>query len=217
MAESNHSVPHHSAAAQATAPAQPRASSPLSWEGDSKLRLLPWCGKINLRGEAHNPQFLEAARAALGASGASGADISLPQPVNRTANGDATLIFCLGPNEWLLHCELERTETLLENLRKHLAPLHHAATEVTDYYSVLEVQGEHAIAALARGCPLDLHERVFKPQQCAQSRFGNASVLLYKPAAAPRFHMQVRWSFTEYVWDYLVSALDGLPLRMDVG
>lgn len=171
--------------------------------GHTTLRELPWCGKINLRGDANDAQFVEAARAALG--------VPLPLAANTTASGDGMTIFWLGPDEWLLHCALERAQELRRQLTQALGGIHHAATEVTDYYTVLELQGEAAAAALARGCPLDLHENVFPAGQCAQTRFGNASVLLYKPEAAPCFAIQVRWSFTEYVWDYLVSALDCLP------
>ena len=176
-------------------------------DGKISLRELPWCGKINLRGDTNlrdggNAQFLVAAAEALG--------VALPLEANTTAVGAGLLIFWLGPDEWLLHCELEHTETVLAQLRQKLARIHHAATEVTDYYSVLELKGENAAAVLARGCPLDLHHSQFGANQCAQTRFGNASILLYKPDTEPLFQLQVRWSFTEYVWDYLVSVIDSL-------
>ena len=185
-----------------------RATSP-GWkrsarEGAVGLRLLPWCGKINLRGDPGDAAFVNGAGEALG--------MPLPPEAHLTstsADGDG-LVFWLGPDEWLVHCNLARTETLLARLTEKLAPLHHAATEVTDYYAVLELTGENAAGILARGCPLDLHERRFKAAQCAQTRFGNASVLLYKPGAESLFHIQVRWSFTEYLWDYLVQVIDTL-------
>ena len=182
-------------------------------EGNISLRERPWCGKINLRGNPKDAQFLNAAGEALG----------MPLPVDagttsaNTSAGDTStandeIIFWLGPDEWLLHCDLERTETLLQKLSAKLAPtsIHHAATVVTDYYTVLELNGENAGAVLARGCPLDTHARRFKATHCAQTRFGNASILLYKPDAEPSFHLQVRWSFTEYVWDYLAKVIDTL-------
>ncbi len=192
MAESKNPI-----APKPTSPAHNRA--PL--EGKLTLRELPWCGKINLRGDPANPddaRFPAAATAALG--------FAPPLQANTTAGDGDTVIFWLGPNEWLVHCALERCAPLRERLEQELAGLHHAATEVTDYYSVLELKGAQAAAALARGCPLDLHERAFKAGQCAQSRFGNAGVLLHKPGAAPAFRLQVRWSFTGYVWDYLARA-----------
>ena len=177
-------------------------------EGKTSLRELPWCAKINLRGDPNNARFMSAAAEALG--------VALPTEPNTTATAktgtetDDATVFWLGPDEWLLHCNLARADTVLQQLQQKLAPLHHAATDVTDYYTVLELSGKDAAATLARGCPLDLHERVFKATHCAQTRFGNAGVLLYKPGAEPDFQIQVRWSFAVYVWDYLAKVIDSL-------
>ena len=131
----------------------------------------------------------------------------MPRKANTVAEHGGLFAFWLGPDEWLVHCELAHTEKIMQQLAESLAATNYAATEVTDYYTVLELSGESAAAALARGCPLDLHPRAFKPGGCAQTRFGNASVLLHRVEAA-RFNVQVRWSFTEYVWDYLARAID---------
>ncbi|MGI9310893.1 MAG: sarcosine oxidase subunit gamma [bacterium] len=181
-------------------------------EGRTRLRQLPWRGKINLRGDADDARFHRRVARALEVS----ADASaLPRKANRAAMHDDLTAFWLGPNEWLLHCPPARADSITRRLREQLAPLHHAVTEVTDYYTVLELAGEHAVAALARGCPLDLHAREFTPGQCAQSRFGHASILLHKlpprDDAEPLFHLQVRWSFAEYVWAYLARVISSLP------
>jgi len=208
----------------------PTPTSPLAArapvDGDIGLRELPLRGKINLRGDAGDGDFTGTAGDALG--------IALPVAPNTVAVGDAGTVFWLGPDEWLIHCPLAATEALMQRLRARLAKSRFAATEVTDYTTVLELRGEHAAEALARGCPLDLHPRAFPAGACAQTRFGNASVLLYKPAAvdsvdntvtntgdsvdntvtgAPDstvFHIQARWSFAEYVWDYLTTVIDSL-------
>ena len=214
MTDNNSSTKNNESVITPTRPGRNRA--PI--EGNISLRERPWCGKINLRGNPNDAQFLNAAGEALGmplpvdagttsvgtsAAGGTSAD---------TSAASSEIIFWLGPDEWLLHCDLERTETLLQKLSAKLTPtsIHHAATVVTDYYTVLELKGENAGAVLARGCPLDTHARRFKATHCAQTRFGNASILLYKPDAEPSFHLQVRWSFTEYVWDYLAKVIDTL-------
>ena len=171
-------------------------------EGQICLRELPLCGKINLRGDPGEPQFLNAAGEVLG--------MPLPLIANTTSACQNGIVFWLGPDEWLLHCEIARAKTVSEQLAQKLATLHYAATEVSDYYTVLEVKGENVAEVLARGCPLDTHEREFKAAQCAQTRFGNAGILLYKPGVEPVFQIQVRWSFTEYVWDYLARVIDTL-------
>jgi len=183
-------------------------------DGDLCLRELPWCGKINLRGDPGDANFTRAAAEALG--------VALPLAPNTVAADAraAVTVFWLGPDEWLIHCPLADADKLLQELRRRLAALHCAVTEVTDYYTVLELRGVDAAAVLARGCPLDLHARAFPAGSCAQSRFGNASVLLHRPAApdgggdssadSTVFWIQVRWSFTEYVWDYLATVIDAL-------
>ena len=180
------------------------ATSPL-WnrkaiEGATVLRELAWRGKINLRGDPDDAKFLKAAANVLGAP--------LPLESGGTSAHDEMLIFWLGPNEWLVHCAQKQTQTLLATLAEKLAPFHHAATDVSDYYAVIELAGDDAADILARGCPLDLHARTFKAAQFAQTRFGNASIGLYKPDAESAFHIHVRWSFAEYVWDYLAQVID---------
>jgi len=183
-------------------------------DGDIILRELPPRGKINLRGEAGDGEFTAAAAATLG--------VALPVAANTVAVTDGVTVFWLGPDEWLIHCKLTDTDAWLQQLRARLTGMHFAATEVTDYFTVLELRGEQAAEVLARGCPLDLHPRAFPAGACAQTRFGNATVLLHQPAAVDNtvtntvtntvdstvFRIQVRWSFAGYVWDYLTTVID---------
>ncbi len=183
-------------AAPESAATSPYGARPPMESPAAGLRELPWCGKINIRGDPANAKFMRATQ-----------DLHLPLPLlaNTTAHCEAGTIFWLGPDEWLLRCDLAATEPLLQRLAQRLASTHHAVTEVTDYYAVFELAGENAAAILARGCPLDLHARQFHPPQCAQTRFGHASILLHKPTATV-FEIQTRWSFADYVWCYLTAA-----------
>jgi len=168
-------------------------------EGSNSLREQPWRGKINLRGDPENRQFLTAVGSVL--------DVQLPlQPNTQHSTGDQTC-YCTGPDEWLLHCPLDATGSIIQTLKEKLPDTHFAATEVTDYYTVLHLAGPDSIALLSRACPLDLHPTKFDVGDCAQTRFGHASILLHKTGDAPAFDIQVRWSYTEYIRDYLVSAM----------
>ncbi len=168
-------------------------------EGRNNLREQPWCGKINLRGDPKNRQFLANAESVLG--------IQLPlQPNTQHASADQTC-YWTGPDEWLLHCRLDATGPMVKALKAKLRDTHFAVTEVTDYYTVLHLDGSDAIALLSRACPLDLHSEKFTVGDCAQTRFGHASILLHKTGDTPSFDIQVRWSYTEYVWNYLASAM----------
>ena len=170
-------------------------------QGDNNLLEMPWCGKIILRGDPTNSRILRKASSVLGAD--------LPLEANTLAQGSDRTVFWMGPNEWLIHCTMEEAGDLLAKLRDALDGIHHAAVDVSDYYTVLELSGPDAAALLSRGCPMDLHATEFVPGSCAQTRFGHASILLHRTGET-EFRIQVRWSYTEYVWDYIASAVAGL-------
>ncbi|MXZ79963.1 MAG: sarcosine oxidase subunit gamma [Gammaproteobacteria bacterium] len=170
--------------------------------GKNTLIERPLCGKINLRSDPEQARFLARAREAFG--------LDLPLDPNTLARSQDSTCFWLGPDEWLIHCPLDEAASRIESGRSKLARVHHALVDVSDYYTVLRLEGPDSAALLARGCPLDLHRSRFPAGTCAQTRFGNASILLHKTGETPAFDIQVRWSFAEYVWDYLASAMQAL-------
>jgi len=58
----------------------------------------------------------------------------------------------------------------------------------------------------AKGCPLDLHPRVFEPGCCAQSRLARTLVTIVQIDASPRYELIVRRSFADYLWQWLHDA-----------
>lgn len=165
---------------------------------DVALHELELCGKINLRGDRADNNFTSAVGLAL--------NTELPKSNTALQNDDIN-IFWLGPDEWLIHCPLDRVAEHQNKLHKNLTGLHHAVTEVSDYYALLELSGANSAAVLARACPLDLRPSAFAINNCAQTKFANAAVLLLKPRE-DCFHIQVRWSFANYVWDYLAEIIN---------
>ena len=168
-------------------------------EGLNSIQELPWCGKIIIRGNPDDSEFLELIKGV--------ANITLPLLPNTQITNGSLICFWLGPNEWLLHSELSATQNLITNLKETLISKHSSVVDVTDYYSILRIEGPDAITLLLKACPLDLHPNVFHPGDCTQTRFGHASILLHKINDSHRFDIQVRWSYTEYVLDYLKAAL----------
>ena len=167
-------------------------------DGANTLVELPLHGKINLRGNADDAAFTAGIEAALA--------LRLPLEPNSLTRAPAGEVYWLGPDEWRLNCELQQVVERLAQLQQALRGVHSACVDVSDYYTTLRLQGEDAAALLARGSPLDLHERVFAADRVAQTRFGHAGILLHKRKPLC-FDLQVRWSFAEYVWDYLLSGL----------
>ncbi len=172
-------------------------------EGSTVLREMKPRGKLNIRGEAQNPSFTQGIRSALG--------MALPLKANTYTEFQSLRLFWLGPDEWLLSCDLEDIGSWQDKLTQSLSGIHHALTEVSDYYTVLRLRGPDSTTLLRRGCPMDLHHEAFPSGNIAQTRFGHASVLLLHYGDGETWDIHVRWSYAEYVWDYLVSAMRALP------
>ncbi len=170
--------------------------------GENSLSELPWCGKINLRGNPQNTGFLRKSEKAL--------VVKLPLHPNTCIDYLDRTTYWLGPDEWCIHCPIGEVGNAISQAGQALGRIHHSLVDVSDYYTVLRLEGPDAEALLAKACPLDLHPRKFCEGTCAQTRFGHASILLHRTGRVSGFNIQVRWSFAEYVWDYLASGMQVL-------
>ncbi len=68
---------------------------------------------------------------------------------------------------------------------------------------------------LAKGCPLDLHPRVFDVGQCAQSHLAKAPILIRQLDREPAFEIVVRRSFADYLWVWLEDAAAEYGFEVD--
>ncbi len=155
-------------------------------------------GKINLRGDANDPSFRSAVETELG--------LEIPVTPNTFATNDKRTIYWLGPDEWLMHCPVDDRRDTQARLRQSLTGIHCALTDVSDYYLVIRLTGDKARDVLSKAIPFDVHRNVFTAGACAQTRFSHAGILLSAVDEAPTFDIQVRWSFAEYVWKFLVES-----------
>jgi sarcosine oxidase subunit gamma len=160
----------------------------------------PLPGIVNLRGghEAVSTAF----EAAFG--------FALPAKPNSAAGkgkaGAKTTVTALwlGPDEWwLLGAD---GAGLGAKLTKALDGQAAAVTEVGESRACIRVAGPHARDLLAKGCPLDLHPRVFRTGQCAQSTLAKAGVLIHQVDDEPAYDIYVLRSFAEYLWLWLEDA-----------
>jgi sarcosine oxidase, subunit gamma len=158
----------------------------------------PFLGHINLRGDAGDPQFAAASAAVLGTE--------LPIAPNTVTQRHGNVVYWLGPNEWLVVTPTAREDAIACDLRAALAGFFAAVTEVGGGQTVVALRGEAVRDLLAKGCPLDLHPRVFGVDRCAQSRLAKAPILIRQVDAAPSFEIIVRRSFADYFWVWLEDA-----------
>ncbi len=167
--------------------------------GENTLIEAPLNGKINLRGNPNNATFIKGVENALG--------LVLPPAANTVTSSAELHIFWLGPDEWLIHLPLESVEEKSNALREALDHQHTAITEVSDYFSVLQLSGPLAREIIASASPFDTRPQHFTNGECAQTRFGHASILLWPLEGSPAFGLQVRWSYAQYVYDYLSQSI----------
>jgi sarcosine oxidase subunit gamma len=154
-------------------------------------------GKIDLRGDPAERAFMSGVGRVL--------DLLLPtEPNTSAAKGSVTALW-QGPDQWLLTCPADDVALFMNSLREALVDSHAAITEVSDGRIALTLAGPSARDVLAKGCPLDLHPRAFKPGQCAQSLLAKADILLHL-RADDTFDLYAARSIAHYLWAWLEDA-----------
>ncbi len=170
--------------------ATPLSAVKIDTDGFTALEL-GHISKINLRGDFDSPAVVGALTTLLGMQ----TDLA---PNTFVSNGAATL-FWLGPDERLVYTDRD-PDAIISQWRNHTGT---GAVDVSDYSTVLRLSGQKVRDVIASGAPFDMHPDNFSAGQCVQTRFGNASILLSNHADTPVFQLQVRWSFAEYVFNYI--------------
>ena len=162
---------------------------------------VPFAQLINLRGDPGNADFTAAIQTTIG--------IILPTEPNTTAESDHYCVMWLSPDEWIIRGKEPQADDLATRLNVALQGIFCAVTDQSSAYSVLQLSGPKARCVLAKGCPLDLHPRVFRAGQCAQSHFYKTSVLLRRPndGADDCWEMIVRRSFADYAVRMLMDGM----------
>jgi len=174
--------------------------------GDAKKVALaerPFPELVNLRGDPADEGWLRAV--------ADIAGVAPPTQPNTVTEGPDCLALWLGPDEWLLRSREAVPEggCLTHRLEEALAGRFFAVTDQSSAWSVMRLHGPRATEVLGKGCPLDLHPRVLRLGQCAQSHYFRAGVLL-RPldARSQDWEIIVRRSFADATARMLVDAME---------
>ncbi len=165
----------------------------------ASLRLLPPRTRLALRCD---PALLPAVGGAFGA-----APPATPL-ASAVAGGRAAL--WLGPDEWLLLAEDGAAPALTVTLSAALAGTPASLVDVSHRHRAFEVSGPAAAALLNEGCPLDLDDAAFPAGACTRTLFGKIEILLWRPAAASTFQVEVARSFAAPLRALLAEALADL-------
>ena len=153
---------------------------------------------LNLRGNAGDARFASAVLQCTG--------LHLPVRANTASIDPQRQLFWLGPDEWLLKVRDGQGAAIAVALRGALQGLHSAVVDVGDGNTTLTLQGPGAADLLARGCPLDLHVRVFPNGALAQSHIAKANATILCLHAGSDYEVTVRRSFAHYLVEWLTAA-----------
>lgn len=170
-----------------------------------RLNERPFLELVNVRGDTRDAAFMQAMESVLGCRP--------PEKANTIAHGNGYEMLWLGPDEWLVRSatahDATRTAPLQAKLGAAFAGVFAAVVDIGSGYTVLEISGTRTREVLARGCPLDLHPKLFGEGQCAQSHYFKASMTLV-PTGANSFDIVVRRSFADYFVKMMLDAAEPL-------
>jgi sarcosine oxidase, subunit gamma len=179
-----------------------RGESPLLQQQPERrvvLRERSLLGYVIVRGRLDDSSFTAAVADACGG-------LELPRTPCTAVEGEGRVLCWMGPDEWMIITPPDEHHEPVSRLESQLAGVHAAVVDVTGGNTTISVSGSHAADVLAKGCPLDLHPRVFGPGACAQTHVAHASAMIRFIDDRPSFDIIVRRSFAEYLWLWLRDA-----------
>ncbi|KND60085.1 Sarcosine oxidase gamma subunit [Candidatus Burkholderia verschuerenii] len=170
-----------------------------------RLTERPFLQLVNERGDTRDPAFVKAIQNVIGCVP--------PEKANTIARGNGYTMLWLGPDEWLVQSDAahdaSRAAPLEATLRDAFVGQFSAAVDIGSSYTVLDIDGPKTREVLSRGCPLDLHPKVFAEGQCAQNHYFKASMTLV-PLGGDRFELVIRRSFADYFVKIMLDAAEPL-------
>lgn len=103
--------------------------------------------------------------------------VALPTVPNTVSVHGTTRICWSAPGEWLLISEAPLDLARISSACG--AVLHHVC-DVTHGRTVLELEGRLVREVIATSCSLDLHDRMFPPNHCATTIFGQIGAMIVR-------------------------------------
>jgi methylglutamate dehydrogenase subunit D len=154
----------------------------------------------------------EAAAAADAAKDAFG--IELPTTPRRVER-DGIAFLWAGPEQWLAVAGPGRPPGRFETVLVGVFVGHASIAEQSDGRTVIRVSGPRARDALAKGLPIDLHPRAFKPGDTALTLAAHIGLQIWQLDAAPTYEIAVFRGFARSFWQFLLDAAAEYGCRIE--
>jgi sarcosine oxidase subunit gamma len=132
------------------------------------------------------------------------AGLELPQGPKRAASPGVAMIG-IGPHEWLLIAEGEQGRAGLARLKEAVQGLA-SVVDQSQAKAVLRLAGQRARDVLAKGCGLDLHQRVFKSGDAATTQIALIPCQLWQLDDTPSFELAVPLGYAASLWSWLTAS-----------
>jgi methylglutamate dehydrogenase subunit D len=145
--------------------------------------------------------------------------LALPMIAERAADEsipslDGLSFIWAGPGRWLARAPAQAGAGLEATLRSELSAVASVINQ-TDGRCVFRIAGPRVREVLAKGVPIDLDERVFRPGDTALTLVGHVSVHLWQVDPVPTYEFAVPRSFAASFceWLFAAAASNGLLIR----
>lgn len=131
--------------------------------------------------------------------------LALPAGPKRVAAGPVALIG-MGPDQWLAVEDASRDpQTFAADLAAALAGIA-SVSDQSDARATIRIAGPHARDVLAKGWPIDLHPRAFRPGDAALSSIALIGAHLWQIDEAPTYDIAVFRSMAASFVDWLLTS-----------
>ena len=166
------------------------------------IKEIPFVGKLNLRGNQKDKDFLSNAGSIL--------NTLIPLEPNTSNNNNDLTIIWLGPNEWLILIDKQENYiNLLTKLELKLDPKKTAVTDISENRTILQIKGKNLLKLLSKFMVLDLDKALKKESSVAQTIFVKIPILIirnHNENEEPSVSIHVNRSHTKYLYNLLIDG-----------
>ena len=163
---------------------------------------LPYVGKINLRGNTKDRDFLSNAGSVL--------NVLIPTEPNTIITNTELQIIWLSPNEWLLSFfKNENFIKILNELNNKLNPEKTSITDISENKTIIRVEGDKTTELLRKFMILNIDEALPNNLKAAQTIFVKIPILIIRNhlnQEKQSFDFHVNRSHTTYLRDLLLDG-----------
>jgi len=163
---------------------------------------LPFVGKINLRGNTKDRDFLSNVGSVL--------DVLIPTEPNTIITNTELQIIWLSPNEWLLSfLKNENFIKIFNELNTKLNPEKTSITDISENKTIIRVEGDKTTELLRKFMVLNIDDALGSNLKVAQTIFVKIPILIIRNhlnEEKQSFDIHVNRSHTTYLRDLLLDG-----------